>query len=524
MLKPLQRIGQRRALLLSLIAVASVSVFEVVAGIAGNSMAVLSDGIHALFDALLTAILLIMLMLSMKPRDMEHTYGHGRLETIAGLIGGIILFIVAIFIVRESLSRVIGSETIVPSMLGFYAALIAICVAVFRAVILAYSMHGMSTRVGFYDAIADIGSSVLALLGLILASNGLYAADGIASIALAGLIIFLTSRLVYSSAMELTDAIDPSLVNSARRAILSIDGVKDCKDVRMRKVGREILADVTVVLASSITFNRAHEISNEVEGAVMRAASASRVMVHFEPESENLPIEHLIREVVSNVDGVKGVHNILVSKARQGVEQLKVQGQAQGQEQVQVQGQGQRQEQGQGKDHDGSKDKDTRDTKDAHGTKDKDTKDTRDAHDTMIVSMHIQVDRNLRLDEAHRVADRVEHEVKKRVKGVKDITVHIEPLMPEMIMLEELKDRGLEARIRSIASEQGIRHLRNVYVYTCNDILKIDVHCSLDGEVSIEEAHEIISRVERRIRDEFDAIVTIHVEPYRLRHEQINTG
>ncbi|MFN4337073.1 MAG: cation-efflux pump [Candidatus Nitrosocaldus sp.] len=477
-LKPLQRIEQKRALLLSLVAIASVSAFEVVAGIVSNSMAVLSDGIHALFDALLTAILLIMLMLSMKPRDMEHTYGHGRLETIAGLIGGIILFTVAILIVRESLVRVIDAEAIVPSILGFYAVVVAVCVAIFRAVILAYSMHGMSARVGFYDAIADLGSSILALLGLVLASNGLYAADGIASIALAGMIIFLTSRLVYSSAMELTDAIDPSLVNSARKAILSIDGVKDCKDVRMRKVGRDILADVTVVLANDITFNKAHAISNEVENAVMRATSASRVMVHFEPESEHMPIEHLIEEIVSNVDGVKDVHNVVVSRARQGVEQ--------------------EQKQEQAKDY--------------------------DTQDMMIVSMHIQVDRNLRLDEAHRVADMVEHEVKRKVKGVKDITVHIEPFMPEILTLEELKDRGLEDRIKSIASEQGIRHLSNVYAYTCNDILKIDMHCSLDGEVSIEEAHDIISRVERRIRDEFDAIVTIHVEPYRLKHEQINTG
>ncbi|MEM0364421.1 MAG: cation diffusion facilitator family transporter, partial [Candidatus Nitrosocaldus sp.] len=167
---------QKDALSLSLIAIASVALFEIIAGIASNSMAVLSDGIHASFDALLTAILLIMLSMSMKPRDMEHTYGHGRLETLAGLIGGMALFIVAIFIVRESLFRIVGAEAIaiVPSMLAFYAVTVAICVAVFRAVVLAYSMHGMSTRVGFYDAIADLGSSVLALIGFILASNGLY--------------------------------------------------------------------------------------------------------------------------------------------------------------------------------------------------------------------------------------------------------------------------------------------------------------------------------------------------------------
>lgn len=481
MLKPVKRMEQKSALSLSLIAIASVALFEIIAGISSNSMAVLSDGIHASFDTLLTAILLIMLGMSMKPRDMEHTYGHGRLETLAGLIGGIALFIVAIFIVRESLFRIVGAEGIVPSMLAFYAVTVAICVAVFRAVILAYSMHGMSTRVGFYDAVADLGSSVLALIGFILASNGLYAADGVASIALAGMIIFLTSRLVYSSAMELTDAIDPSLVEKARRAILSIDGVKYCKDIRMRKVGRDVLADVTVVLEGSITFSRAHAISSEVEHAVMRVSKASRVMVHFEPEYEHMPIEHLIADIASEVNGVKDVHNIVVSKERVRKE-----------ENVN----------GNSEDKDRSKDKDG---SSYNGY----------AIEALIVSMHVQVDRNLRLDEAHKVADMVEYEVKRRVKGIRDVMVHIEPIMPKMDMVEELRDGVLEARIRSIASEQGVRQISRIDVYRCNDrLMRIDMHCSIDADTSIEEAHEIISRLERRISDELNVVAMIHVEPY----------
>jgi cation diffusion facilitator family transporter len=485
-LKPVKRMEQKSALSLSLIAIASVALFEIIAGIASNSMAVLSDGIHASFDALLTAILLIMLSMSMKPRDMEHTYGHGRLETLAGLIGGIALFIVAIFIVRESLFRIVGAEGIVPSMLAFYAVTVAICVAVFRAVVLAYSMHGMSTRVGFYDAIADLGSSVLALIGFILASNGLYAADGLASIALAGMIIFLTSRLVYSSAMELTDAIDPSLVEKARRAILSIDGVKYCKDIRMRKVGRDVLADVTVVLEGSITFSRAHAISSEVEHAVMRVAKASRVMVHFEPEYEHMPIEHIIADIASGVNGVKDVHNVVVSRERVRKKNVN-----------------------------SSEDKAKDRSKDKDGSYNNDDNDNGDAIEALIVSMHVQVDRNLRLDEAHKVADMVEYEVKRRVKGIRDVMVHIEPIMPKMDMVEELRDGVLEARIRSIASEQGVRQISRIGVYRCNDMLtRIDMHCSIDADTSIEEAHEIISRLERRIRDELNAIAMIHVEPY----------
>ncbi|MEM4237975.1 MAG: cation transporter, partial [Candidatus Nitrosocaldaceae archaeon] len=78
---------ERNALFISLCMIISVAVGEISIGIIINSIAVISDGTHALFDAIIIALLLFMLRFSVKPRDLEHTYGHGRLETIAVLIG-----------------------------------------------------------------------------------------------------------------------------------------------------------------------------------------------------------------------------------------------------------------------------------------------------------------------------------------------------------------------------------------------------------------------------------------------------
>ena len=68
---------KRSALRYSLIAIASVFVFEFIAGIATNSLAVLTDSTHALLDAVVTGILIIAVGLAARPRDTEHTYGHG---------------------------------------------------------------------------------------------------------------------------------------------------------------------------------------------------------------------------------------------------------------------------------------------------------------------------------------------------------------------------------------------------------------------------------------------------------------
>ncbi|RMF29067.1 MAG: cation transporter, partial [Candidatus Nitrosothermus koennekii] len=257
------KIEQSHAFLLSLLAIASVVIVEVSIGIISNSIAVISDGIHALFDALIMGMLLIMMRLSLKPRDLEHTYGHGRLETIAGFIGGVMLFIVSILIIRESIMRIFFEEVNISNILSIYAVIYAIIIAIFRVVILQITnIHTKSVKVGLYDAVADLGSSSLALIAVILANYGFNIADGLASLVLAGMLLFLTSRLSYSTIMELTDAIDPILVKKARDAILSIDGVKSCKDIRMRKVGNDILVDAIVTLDSSLSFTRAHMLSN----------------------------------------------------------------------------------------------------------------------------------------------------------------------------------------------------------------------------------------------------------------------
>jgi divalent metal cation (Fe/Co/Zn/Cd) transporter len=72
---------------ISLIAIVSVVIFEFCAGIIVNSLSLITDSAHALLDAAITGILLIAARLALKPRDVEYTYGHGKIETVSGFIG-----------------------------------------------------------------------------------------------------------------------------------------------------------------------------------------------------------------------------------------------------------------------------------------------------------------------------------------------------------------------------------------------------------------------------------------------------
>ncbi len=460
---------KRSALRYSLIAIASVFVFEFIAGIVTNSLAVLTDSTHALLDAVVTGILIIAVGLAAKPRDTEHTYGHGKIETIGGFIGGAALFVVAVFFIYEAASRLAfgGSAalSVVPGTIGFAAVTYTLAVDVFRIAVLGRAMRKINAatlKADLYHAIADFASTSVALVGLWLVTTGFYQGDAIAAILLGAFLAYLSSRFAYQNAFELTDTIPPRLVSQVRQAAANTEGVLDCRDVKMRRVGREIFAEVTISLKANISFEKAHEISAQVEKNIASSLVATgdvveSITVHFEPiYSPDLPLESIIERAAARVAGVKGVHNIIVSRVG-GTNRLEV-------------------------------------------------------------SLHIQVNRSATLSEAHGIANSVEDSIKNQVKDAADVTVHLEPLMPEVAGVQPLADTGIHDSIRQIVLASGeIKKVGRIATFrTDNDTLKIDVDIGFSSErpATIEEVHELVTEIENQIRAKYPgSIVTIHAEP-----------
>ncbi len=460
---------KRNALRYSLVAIASVFVFELVAGLATNSLAVLTDSSHALLDAVVTGILIIAVGLAAKPRDIEHTYGHGKIETIGGFIGGAALFVVAVFFIYEAAARIaVGSPAALlvnPGMIGFAAVAYTLVVDVFRIVVLGRAIRRASAatlKADLYHAVADFASTSVALVGLWLVTTGFYQGDAIAAIILGAFLAYLSSRFAYQNAFELTDTIPPRLVSQVRQAAAGTEGVLDCRDVKMRRVGREVFTEVTISLQANISFEKAHEISAQVEKNV--ASSLARtgddvesITVHFEPiYSPDLPLESIIERAAARVAGVKGVHNIIVSKIKNT--------------------------------------------------------------GRLEVSLHIQVNRSATLSEAHAIANSVEESIKGQVKDAADVTVHLEPLMPEVAGVQPVADTGMHDSIRQIVLASGeIKKVGRIATFrTDENTLKIDVDIGFSTErpATIEQVHELVSEIEDRIRQRYPgSIVTIHAEP-----------
>jgi cation diffusion facilitator family transporter len=168
--------GEKRlkALKISACAISSVVVVEIVLGFTAGSLAILSDGAHALLDAISMFILLIATKASLKPADEEHMYGHAKIEPLGGLIGGVILFGTGVLLLIRAIQKILQGEISIVQeweLAGFAAIAYTLCIDILRVGVLHKTQwESVTVKAGFYHSIADLGSTLVALFGFGMAS------------------------------------------------------------------------------------------------------------------------------------------------------------------------------------------------------------------------------------------------------------------------------------------------------------------------------------------------------------------
>ena len=453
--KTMEMFVQRtKVLQISLLAIFSAFLVELIFGLISNSLALITDGIHALLDSVVTVVLLLAARMAIKPPDAEHTYGHGKIESLGGLIGGIAIFLIACFFIYESINRLQSPPpSILPGLLAIVAGLYTIGIDIFRLALLRKSIRkigGATLKADFYHAFMDLGSTLVAIIGIVFVSYGFYHGDFIAALVLGGLLLVLSIKLVYRTALDLTDIISPELVKNVREITTSTEGVIETNQILMRRSGDIIFADVTISLMGDTSFDKAHEISNNVERNIKNKISNSSITIHFEPNWEKVPLDAKILDIAANVEGVKGIHNVST-----------------------------------------------------HKTKGKTYSD-----------LHVMVDREINLLSAHKISEIIEQKIQENIHEIEHATIHLEPFVtvPKKFNWE---DKVTEEKIETMLEEyQEIKKIGRIVSLKFENILKIDIDCSFDGELSIEKVHDLTSEIEHVIRTEIkNAVITIHPEP-----------
>ncbi|MGB0855527.1 MAG: cation diffusion facilitator family transporter [Nitrosopumilus sp.] len=447
-------VQRTRVLQVSLLAIFSAFLVELIFGLISNSLALVADSIHALLDSIVTIVLLLAAKMAIKPPDAEHTYGHGKIESLGGLIGGIAIFLIACFFIYESINRLQSPPpNSLPGLFAIIGGLYTIGVDIFRIYLLRKSIKkigGATLKADFYHAFMDLGSTIVAIVGIGFVAYGFYYGDFIAAFILGTLLAVLSIKLVYKTALDLTDIISPKLVEDVREIASITEGVIDADPILMRKSGDTIFADVTISLRGDTSFDKAHKISTNVESNIKNRISNIETTIHFEPNWKDVPLDVKIIDIAKNVDGVKGVHNVSTHKTN-------------------------------GKTYS---------------------------------NLHVMVNREINLFSAHKISEIIEKEIQENIPEIEHATIHLEPFVtvPDEFNTE---DKETEEKIKIILEKYPeIKKIGRIVSLNFENIRKIDIDCSFDKESSIEKIHDLTSEIEHIIRMRIkNSVITIHPEP-----------
>jgi cation diffusion facilitator family transporter len=256
---------------------------------------VVADGIESAGDVFASGIVLFGFIIAAHPADEDHPYGHGRYETLTGLLVGVILFMGGGGISYRSLQNV-GALHPPPAAYGFIPLLISmLSKGVLSAVKFRYGrqIHSASIVADAWNDFVDIISAATAMtaLGLTLWDPGRFlAADHYGGFAVGLIVMFTGIRVAKDTSARLTDAMpDPNLVSQICAVALTVQGVSGVEKLFARNTGLQYHVDLHLEVDPEMTVRQAHDIANEVRFTIRRQLNwVADVLVHVEPA----PVPH----------------------------------------------------------------------------------------------------------------------------------------------------------------------------------------------------------------------------------------
>jgi len=267
------------------------SAFKLIAGIVGNSSAMIADAVHTISDAATTGIVMIGIKLSNRASDKDHQYGHERFECVAAILLSIVLFLVGIGIGNQGLQKVlhVDTETIaVPGMIALFAAIASILVKeamYWYTWIVAKKIKSTALMADAWHHRSDGLSSIGSLIGIGGAMLGLPILDPLAALVICFFILKVSYDIFTEAIGKMTDkATDEKTTLTIRTIAFSQDGVIDVDKLKTRVFGDKIYIDVEIRVDGSLTLNEAHEISERVHDAIEKhVPNVKHCMVHVNP-------------------------------------------------------------------------------------------------------------------------------------------------------------------------------------------------------------------------------------------------
>ena len=283
------QIGQRIAIA-GMAVSGALAVIKIVAGLMGHSTAVVADGLESAGDVFASGFVLLGLTLAALPADSNHPYGHGRAETLTGLLIGLLLTAAGTLISYRSLLNVHAARPAPSAFVIWPLLLSAVVKSGLGVTKFRYGRKVLSAALmaDAWNDFTDVVSACAALIavGMTLADPARFPeADHYGGVVVGVIVVLTGLRVTRETAYQLMDTMpDEALLNTIRGVALSVPGVRGVEKCYARKTGLQYHVDLHLEVDPNMTVRESHDIATGVRIRIKESLHwVADVLVHVEP-------------------------------------------------------------------------------------------------------------------------------------------------------------------------------------------------------------------------------------------------
>ncbi|MCW2622027.1 MAG: cation diffusion facilitator family transporter, partial [Frankiales bacterium] len=281
----------RRALWLSLVALAATAAVQAWVVVLSGSVALLGDTLHNVADALTAVPLLIAFRLARRPATKRYTYGYGRAEDLGGVFVIAMIALSSALAAYEAVDRLLHPQAVTHLWAVAAAAVVGFAgneldaryrIRVVRRIgSAALVADGLHSRTDGYTSLA-------VLLGAGGVALGWHRADPLVGLLITAAILGVLRSAVIQVGARLMDAVDPDLVDQATAAITPIPGVRDVTELRIRWIGHTLRAEADITVDAALSLHDAHELAHHAEAHLLhQVRRLSAATIHISPAGQH---------------------------------------------------------------------------------------------------------------------------------------------------------------------------------------------------------------------------------------------
>jgi cation diffusion facilitator family transporter len=459
--------GKKRAALLSVGSATLLVSLKAFLVVRTGSLGVLSEALHSGLDLLAAIITFLSIRVSDQPADERHPYGHGKFENFSAFVETGLLALTALYIIYEAFDRLFFRTVhIQPSVMAIVVLLVALSIDLTRARALREAARKYSSEALEADALhfsTDVWSTTVVIVGIGLVWAGE---------------TWDLPWLVYADALAGLAVAAVVLWVGSQLGRRTLDALLDAAPKGLQQEIARALERMAGVL--DVVRVRVRRAGNRhfVDATVSVARSASLEQVHALTDAIEKRIGEIVpSDVMVHVEPRAPVGEHLFEAIRALAQRMGLA------------------------------------IHDVHASQ----QDGR-----LFIELHLEVDENLSLREAHRQASELEDQIRELRDGAIDVNIHIEPQGHHIATpdsgLEEMKQlaKAIEDFLNRLPSEfDELVNCHDVRVRQVEHHILVSCHCTMKSELPITQVHDVTAALEDRVKEKFQQIyrVTIHPEP-----------